>query len=165
MKADEFDEFYATSFPRVVRQVFAMIGNWAEAQDCVQEAFVRAWTDRARLDRDGSPEAWVRTTAYRLAVSRWRRLRKDSRAADRSLAPPTPYDDPRLEALLDALATLPLEQRRTLVLHHLCDLSVAQVARETGAPEGTVKARLSRGRSALQDRLDQPTPARETDHV
>jgi RNA polymerase sigma-70 factor (ECF subfamily) len=36
-----------------------------------------------------------------------------------------------------------------IVLHHLCDLSIEQVASETGAPVGTVKARLSRGRTAL----------------
>jgi RNA polymerase sigma-70 factor (ECF subfamily) len=47
------------------------------------------------------------------------------------------------------LSQLPLEQRTALVLHHLCDLSVEDVARETGAPVGTIKARLSRGRRAL----------------
>jgi RNA polymerase sigma-70 factor (ECF subfamily) len=40
------------------------------------------------------------------------------------------------------------------VLHHLCDLPVAEVAAEVGAPVGTVKARLSRGRVALQSLLD-----------
>jgi RNA polymerase sigma-70 factor (ECF subfamily) len=40
-----------------------------------------------------------------------------------------------------------------IVLHHLCDLSVEQVASETGAPVGTVKARLSRGRAALARHL------------
>ena len=52
-----------------------------------------------------------------------------------------------------ALDRLPADQRRALVLHHLCDLSVAQVATEVGAPVGTVKARLSRGRTALQHLL------------
>lgn len=42
-----------------------------------------------------------------------------------------------------------MAQRRAIVLHHLCDLSVDDVARETNAPTGTVKARLSRGRAAL----------------
>ena len=51
------------------------------------------------------------------------------------------------------LDRLPADQRRALVLHHLCDLSVAQVAEEVGAPTGTVKARLSRGRTALQQLL------------
>ena len=45
-----------------------------------------------------------------------------------------------------------------MVLHHVCDLSVVDVARETGVPEGTVKARLSRGRAALGLSLSDPDP-------
>jgi RNA polymerase sigma-70 factor (ECF subfamily) len=58
---------------------------------------------------------------------------------------------------VDALRRLPEPQRRALVLHHLCDLPVREVAAETGAAEGTVKARLSRGRTALAALLgDEP---------
>jgi RNA polymerase sigma-70 factor (ECF subfamily) len=56
-------------------------------------------------------------------------------------------------ALIAALAKLPADQRVAIVLHHLTDLPVAEVARETGVPVGTVKARLSRGRRALADLL------------
>jgi RNA polymerase sigma-70 factor (ECF subfamily) len=54
-----------------------------------------------------------------------------------------------------------------VVLHHLCDLSVEQVASETGAPVGTVKARLSRGRAALARRLGEADELgeREDDRV
>jgi RNA polymerase sigma-70 factor (ECF subfamily) len=52
------------------------------------------------------------------------------------------------------LRKIPEAQRVAIVLHHLCDLSVEQVAEETGVPVGTVKARLSRGRAALLPLLD-----------
>ncbi len=147
----EFDAFYEGSFARLVGQVQAMIGSRDEAQECVQEAFVRAWSHRRSLDRARSPEAWVRTTAYRLAVSRWRRTVRARRPPDRALQPPgtTPGPDESRVALMAALERLPADQRRALVLHHLCDLPVAEVAAEVGAPVGTVKARLSRGRTAL----------------
>ncbi len=166
MDEAEFDEFYAGSFSRVVGQLQAMIGNRDEAQECVQEAFARAWSHRAKLDRTEHPEAWVRTTAYRLAVSRWRRTVVRRRPADRALQPHRPVDgpDPDRVVLLAALARLPLEQRRVLVLHHLCDLSVSAVAAEVGAPEGTVKARLSRGRTALAALLDDPRTREEGAH-
>ena len=151
MDASEFDEFYAAGLRRVTGQVYAMIGDLDEAQECVQEAFARAWAVRGTLDRAGQPEAWVRTTAYRLAVSRWRRVRRSRRDPDRARSPrvSVPAPDPTHVVLVDALRRLPESQRRALVLHHLVDLSVAEVARETGVPEGTVKARLSRGRAAL----------------
>jgi len=150
MDEEAFDAFYQTSFSRLVGQIYAMCGSVTEAQDCVQEAFIRAWDRRRSLDRDQSPEAWVRTVAYRLAVSRWRRARKSLLPPDRAHAarPPSEPDVTRV-ALARALQALPAEQRRAIVLHHLGDLSVAEVAAEVGAPTGTVKARLSRGRAAL----------------
>jgi RNA polymerase sigma-70 factor, ECF subfamily len=57
-------------------------------------------------------------------------------------------------ALADALRTLPRSYRQVIVLHHLLELPVEQVARELGIPTGTVKGRLWRGRRALAARLD-----------
>lgn len=151
MDERQFDAFYAASFGRLSTQLFALIGDREEAHECVQEAFVRAWSHRRSLDPEEHPEAWVRTTAYRLAVSRWRRAQRSRRVPDRALSAPAtqrpPSDDQVV--LIEALRQLPEAQRRALVLHHLCDLPVAEVAYETGTPEGTVKARLSRGRAAL----------------
>ncbi len=156
MQEHEFDAWYDAAFGRLVNQVHAMIGDREEARDCVQEAFVRAWSHRRSLDA-GSPDAWVRTTAHRLAISRWRRLRLGRRDPDRAVASPLVArapDETRV-AVIAALQTLPEDQRRAIVLHHLADLPVAEVARETGAPEGTIKARLSRGRAALATLLDE----------
>ena len=159
MDAAEFDEFYATSFRRVTGQVYAMIGDLDEATDCTQEAFARAWAHRRKLDRAEYPEAWVRTTAYRLAVSRWRRRKRGERSPDRALQPvgTTGAVDESHVALVAALRQLPEAQRQALVLHHIADLPVQQVAAEVGVPEGTIKARLSRGRAALAALLaDEP---------
>lgn len=159
MDEREFDELYDAAFRRLVAQVYALTGDVHEAQDCVQEAFVRAWSHRRSLDRSTHPEAWVRTTAHRLAVSRWRRTVRGRRDPDRALAAPTSSPPPTetYVAVVRALQELPADQRRALVLHHIADLSVADIARETGAPEGTVKARLSRGRAALAALLEEGT--------
>lgn len=151
MDETEFDEFYTASYRRVTGQVYAMIGDLDEAQECVQEAFVRAWAHRRKLERTDHPEAWVRVTAHRIAVSRWRRVRLGRRSPDRAVARPTyaaAVDETHV-ALVEALRQLPAAQRQAIVLHHLADLPVHAVAAEVGAPEGTIKARLSRGRAAL----------------
>lgn len=157
MTEDEFDAFYAAAFPRLTGQLYAFTGDHGEAQDVVQEAFVRAWDRRRDFLADGAPEAWVRTVAMRLAVSRWRRARRWLELVRRT-PPPESAPGPEtqhahLTDLVAALRRLPEAQRRAVVLHHLCDLSVEQVASETGAPVGTVKARLSRGRAALAREL------------
>lgn len=145
-----FDAFYAGSVRRLVGQLYVMTGDLAEAEDCVQEAYVRAWQHRGQLSSQGNPEGWVRSTAWRLAVSRWRRATATLRAYGRHgaavEAPAREHLDPDLA---DALRALAPEQRRAIVLFYLCDLPVAAIAAETGTKAGTVRVQLSRGRSAL----------------
>ena len=158
MDREEFTSFYAASFPRLVGQLYAMTGDRAEAQDAVQEAFVRAWVHRGRIDTDRGAEAWVRVTAWRIAASRWRRAQEGVRLMllaarpDRAAGP-----GPDRVAFVEALRRVPAEQRRALVLYHLADLPVDQIAAETGVRPGTVKARLARGRAALTPYLRETT--------
>ena len=146
----DFDAFYATTAAQLVRQLHAMTGDLLEAQDCVQEAYARAWQRWPQVQRYDAPEAWVRQVAWRLAVSRFRRACRGAGLLRRSGPPPdVPALGPDRVALVTALRRLPDAQRRAVVLHHLGGLSVQEVAAETDAPVGTVKARLSRGRAAL----------------
>lgn len=165
MDDQEFDEFFVASYRRITGQLYVMLGNLDEAEECVQEAFARAWVIRQRLGSMTHPEAYVRTAAYRLAVSRWRRVVRARRPTDRAVGQPLEAAAPS-EAhvvLVGALKTLPEAQRQALVLHHIADLSVSDIARELGVPEGTVKARLSRGRTALAELLTEPSGALEND--
>jgi RNA polymerase sigma-70 factor (ECF subfamily) len=160
MDEDEFDAFYVASAQRVTSQLYAMIGDRDEAQECVQEAFARAWTERRTLAEVQYREAWVRTTAYRLAVSRWRRVSRGRRQPDRALqgSGVAAGPDETYVAVVTALKRLPAAQRQAIVLHHLADLPVRDVTAELGVPEGTVKTRLRRGRAALASFLaDDPT--------
>jgi RNA polymerase sigma-70 factor, ECF subfamily len=145
-----FDEFYGATGRRVVAQVYAMIGDLAEAEDAVQEAYSRAWQRWATVRDCTDPSAWVRTVAYRIAVSSWRRARSRLAAYRRSGLPPDSAEvSPDTVALVAALRRIPTAQRRAIVLHHLAGLSVREVAEETDASESAVKAQLSRGRQAL----------------
>lgn len=163
--AAQFDELYASTARRLVAQLYAMTGDLAEAQDCVQEAFVVGWRRRHQLEQHRSPEAWLRTVAWRLAVSRWRRTRAALTAYRRHGPPPdAPEPVPEHVALVTALRRLDPDQRRVIVLHHLCDLSVRDVAEETEVAVGTVKSRLARGRTALAALLDD-TRTQEANHV
>jgi RNA polymerase sigma-70 factor, ECF subfamily len=155
---EEFTSLYAASFSRLVGQLYAMTGDRAEAQDAVQEAFVRAWAHRDQIDAAQGAEAWVRVTAWRIAVSQWRRAREGIRLMllaarpDRVAGP-----GPERVDFVEALRQVPAEQRRTLVLYHVADLTVEQIAAETGVRSGTVKARLARGRAALAPYLRETT--------
>ncbi|MFI7209152.1 SigE family RNA polymerase sigma factor [Micromonospora aurantiaca (nom. illeg.)] len=147
---EDFDAFYTATARRVVHHVYALCGDLAEAQDVTQEAYARAWQRWSTVGAYEDPEGWVRTVTWRLTANRWRGLRRWFAARARlGRETPAPGPNPDRVALLAALRRLPDAQRLVVVLHHLHDLPVAEIARTTGMPEGTVKSYLSRGRAAL----------------
>lgn len=111
----------------------------------------------------------MRTVAFNVARRRFRRAAR-FRGIVAGIGPPG--DVPGLSAdhvaLVAALRRLPLEQREAIVLYHVADLPVREVAELLGIPEGTVKARLSRGRAGLaplvSDFADEPSKE-ATNHV
>jgi RNA polymerase sigma-70 factor (ECF subfamily) len=157
--AADFDTLYATHYADLTVQLYAYFGDRQEAQDVVQEAFCRALARWGTVSRYDDPVAWVRRVAWNLAVSRWRRTRTALSFLRRQRVVEPQVDGPDLErvALIDALATLPANQRRAMVLRYLADMTVAEIAQREGVAEGTVKSWLHRSRAALAAQL-RPTP-------
>lgn len=152
--AAEFEAFYAGSSRRVLGQLYAMIGNRAEVEDAVADAYMKAW-DRWHTVRDyDNPEAWVRRVAYRNAVSAWRKTMSRLRAHHRDTGErEVDALNPDHVALVHALRQIPANQRRVIVLHHLAGLSVTEIAAETETPANTIKTWLVRGRQAMAEHL------------
>jgi RNA polymerase sigma-70 factor (ECF subfamily) len=162
--ARDFDDFYVGAAARITRHLVLLTGDRLEAEDVTQEAFERAWQRWSSVGVCASPEAWVRTVAQRLAISRWRRVRNAATAWRRHGPEQNlPALDPQHVALMGALGRLPFQQRRAVVLHHLVDLPVEEIAAETGSSIAAVKKQLERGRAALADLLDEtePSPSQE----
>jgi RNA polymerase sigma-70 factor, ECF subfamily len=157
-----FDDFYRSTAPRMLRYGYALTGDLLEAQDIVQETYMRAWRNWRQVADHPAPEAWLRLTASRLATDRHRKLDGLRRAIGRS--GPMPRGDPPGEnaVLISAtLRQLPPDQRRVLAMHYLLDLTVDDIAAELGVPVGTVKSWLSRGRTKLAAQLGGQTDRTE----
>lgn len=154
----EFAEFYDATWSRTVACTYALTGDIGAAEELAQDAYVRAWSRWNRVSTYDEPAAWVRHVATRLAISRWRRqgTAKAWLARNRRVESAPPPDE-NTTLLVAALAQLPEAQRRAVVLHHLGDIPVDEVARIEKSPVGTIKARLSRGRTALADLLSDPS--------
>jgi RNA polymerase sigma-70 factor (sigma-E family) len=158
---DAAREIYRASHQRLVVQLYGITGDLQEAQDAVQEAFVRGLS-RRRLATVDNPEAWLRTVAVNIARSRWRRRQAmNALLLRRAVAEPVPVPGMSEDhvAVITALRQLPRAQRETVVLHYLTDLPVDEVARAMGVATGTVKSRLHRARARLADLLDPTEPA------
>lgn len=167
-KVDMVRELYEGCYRRLVGQLFALCGNLGEAEDAVQEAFVRAVEKPRRFAQLENPEAWLRTVALNAVRGRYRRATRFHGLLSRAGVPETTMPGLSADrvALVGALRQLPYEQREAVVLHHIVDLPVREIAAQLSVPEGTVKARLARGRAALAPLVhDFADDAKEVDHV
>jgi RNA polymerase sigma-70 factor (ECF subfamily) len=162
---EDFAAFYTATWRRTVACAYAVLGDLGAAEEAAQEAYTKAWPRWSAISTYDDPGAWVRQVATRHAISGWRRRRTARRYLATATSPdPAPPPDDTTVALVAALKRLPEAQRRALVLHHLAGFSVADIAAAERCPEGTVKARLARGRAALVPLLG-GTPNGETTHA
>ncbi len=153
MSTTDFTGFYHAHFTATVTLVYSLTSDAGEAQDVAQEAFARAWQRWGQLSTYDNPLAWVRRVSVNLARSRWRRLVTARAFLDRQREEYAEELSPDHVAVVAALRKLPQRQREAVVLHHLADLPIDEVAHILDAPMGTVKSWLHRGRSALVTEL------------
>ena len=133
--------------PSVSRFVARSLRNRAEAEEVVQETFLRAWQQIARFRPETNFPAWVLTIARFLCMAR----RKDAKRHP----PPAPLEEGReaalsspgtprdtLERLREDFASLPPHQREVVALRLFDDLSYREISRITGESEVTLRSRL-----------------------
>ena len=135
----------------VWRLALVRTANVHDAQDVFQEVFLRYFRHEARLTSDEHRKAWlIRCTINRaksLLTSPWRR-----HTAPLETAAHIGVEDEYREVYSGVLA-LPEQYRAVIHLFYFEGLSVAEIAADLNAPEGTVKSQLSRGRALLREAL------------
>jgi RNA polymerase sigma-70 factor (ECF subfamily) len=149
----EFGRLFERAGGLLFGYAFLLTGDRGEAEDLVQEAFLRAWRDWKRVSSLESPDTWLRRVVHNLAIGRWRRLAV-RRARSPILAVTT---SPALSAehldVVRALNRLPPRQREALVLVAFTQLTPAEVAEQMRVAEGTVRVWLSRARASVAETL------------
>jgi RNA polymerase sigma-70 factor (sigma-E family) len=148
----EFEAFVDAQLPPLLGYARALSGNGHDAWDLVQECLVRMGARWSRIDRDGNPAAYARTTLVRLNIDRMRRggrERLSEAVPDCGAEDAVPGLDPWL---LAALRSLPPRQRTALVLRYVDDLDHRGIAAAMGCSVGTAKSHVSRGLAVLRTR-------------
>lgn len=148
------------------RMVFAllsrMMGHGPEVEDLAQETFVRAYRAFPEFDLQGpaKPSTWLLTIATRLALDAKKKKKLDDKPLDDAKDAATgSTPDLTLErrelgqAIAEAAASLPDDQRAALILAEMHGLSIAEIAAALEVPENTAKTRLFRAREKMRDAL------------
>jgi RNA polymerase sigma-70 factor (ECF subfamily) len=144
------------------RVAHAVLRNAAEAEDTVQDAFVRVLAHRAKLPQVQDMRVWLVRIAWRLALDRKRRTTPDqmddvfarSLAARHLPADQAIAEARELKLVLDEMDRLPSGEKHVLLLSAVEEMKTAEIAAVLGKSESAVRALLFRARTRLRERLD-----------
>ncbi|HEY7201231.1 MAG TPA: RNA polymerase sigma factor [Candidatus Dormibacteraeota bacterium] len=154
--AHDFDRLYEATYQRLFGTLIALLRDRAAAEDCVQEAYLRAYEAWPRWKPDAPAEVWLHRIAINVAISHRRRERlRTVGELVRRLGVPATVDpsESTTPELLRELRALPPKQSAALVLRHVHGYTNREIARALDVPERTVASRLASARARLQERL------------
>jgi RNA polymerase sigma-70 factor (ECF subfamily) len=177
-QAEAFGELVKRHQGRLYPTLLRLTGSAEDAQDLLQESFLRAYQKLGRFQGESSFYTWLYRLSVNLALSHRRRRRGPARLSELGTEggagvdppdnpersdPTLPADraerDEAIQAALDALAP---DHRAVVVLKEFDGLRYEEIAATLGVPIGTVRSRLHRARRELRERLsgivDEPEP-------
>ena len=154
-----YDRYRVILFGLLMR----ILNNREEAEDVLQEVFLQVWRKAADFDQNrGRPFTWLVTLARSRGIDRLRTLSARERLAEAgareaseqtSDAATDAFKSEQRGLVTNALAQLPDEQKRPIMLAYFDGLTQSEIATRLGAPLGTVKTRMRTGLIKLREML------------
>ena len=145
----------------LVNMAYRFCRDRGRAEEMAQQAFLKAFRGLAQWRRDAAFSTWLFALAANLYRSELRRIPVYSVGLDEiaELRDPGRADaefdrEERERVIRNAVLSLPEKYREAVILFYFHEMDIPAAARSMGLPEGTVKARLFRGRELLRDKLD-----------
>ena len=137
--------------PSVYRLAYARTGSRADAEDVMQEVFLRLIKAKPAFDSEAHAKAWLLRVAANCASDLFRLpWRKREGPLEEDLPAP---EEPERGSVTEAVLTLPARYRVPIHLYYYEGYSVAEIAEMIGKSQGTVKSRLYRARELLRVKL------------
>lgn len=156
----EFERFWAETAARIRAYMFCACESWADADDLVQECYLRALKGWHQFDGQGTRQSWLFQIARRTCSDWFRRTRRSRMATSLDTAgevvePPLsggPNTD-EIEAIWTVIRGLQPEQSEVIHLRFAAGLSYAEIADVLRIPVGTVRSRLHRGLNSVREQI------------
>lgn len=152
-----FEALYRLHVDKVYGLCLRMTGNASEAEDCVQDAFIQAWTKLDKFRGESAFGTWMHRVAVNTVLGRMRKSRREQdrirAVAEVSSIPEAIGDNGGLQDLELAINELPSGARHVFVLHGVYGYSHDETSGMLGIAEGTSKAQYHRARRLLAQQL------------
>jgi len=149
-RPEDFEAFVTRHENRLYRTALAVMGNVPDAEDAVQEAFLRAYERAPAFASEEHEKAWLIRVTVNLCSSR---LRSPWRKRTEPLLDSCPAAEPEQRELLEYVLALPPRYRAVIHLFYYEGYSVRDIAGLTGRKESTVRSLLTRARQKLKSVL------------
>jgi len=151
----EFEQFWADTVGKVRAYMFCGCANWADADDLVQECYLRALRGWGQFDGRGSRRAWLFVIARRTRVDWFRQKNRRSITVELEDAGEISVSShmDQIDSIWKAIGSLDAEQREVIHLRFAAGLGYAQIAHALEIPIGTVRSRLHRGLKAIRKHI------------
>jgi RNA polymerase sigma-70 factor (ECF subfamily) len=165
MARPEFEDMVATYDKRLFNVMYGLTGDYHDALDLTEEAFIRAMKAYPRFRGDSDPFTWLYRIALNVLKKRYRKNarraelwqehqeREPSASTETRTAEHSVLEEERAHLVRQAIAQLPVAFREVITLRYIDEMSYEEIAESAGCSMGTVKSRISRGKALLADLL------------
>jgi RNA polymerase sigma-70 factor (sigma-E family) len=154
----EFRQFVAARSAALLRTAYLLVGDWAHAEDVLQNALTKTYLAWRRLGEFEAVDAYARRVLVTTATSWWRRRwhgERPTAVMPERITPDAIDEHIERQALWRHVQKLPSRQRAVLVLRFYEDLTEAETARVLGVAVGTVKSQCARALGTLRNSLSE----------
>lgn len=148
---EQFIEAYSRQVSTVYRVCYSFMKTRSDAEDMVQETFLRLLSARPRFENERHEKAWLVVTASNLckdSLKKW--WRKNENIDDFG---EIPAEEPEEDSILECILRLPADYKDAVYLYYYEGYTTVEIARHLKCPEATVRSRLSRARKQLQSMM------------
>ncbi|MBP5336723.1 MAG: sigma-70 family RNA polymerase sigma factor [Bacteroidales bacterium] len=154
MTPEEFIRVFLPMGDGLYRVAFRLLGSQAEAEDAVQDLFIKVWGRGDDLDRVDNPRAWCLTLMRNLCIDRLRtRAGQQTVPIEENLPDVVTEHSTRMERTLEVVRALPHRSRELLRLRLVEDLSYEEISRQTGLSQTALRVAFHRLKNQLKKKI------------
>jgi RNA polymerase sigma-70 factor (ECF subfamily) len=154
----DFEKTWMQTSNRIRAYMYCACGTWVQADDLLQDCYLRAFQRWGQFNGTGSRQAWIFAIARNVCIDfiRSRRQLKSDLNDEISVWQETKiHSDEKLESIWNVINSLADEYRQVIYLRFSADLDYKEIAESLKIPIGTVRSRLHRGLKAVKDKLQE----------
>ena len=161
MPASLFKQLLLPLYPRLQRVALRLLGNAEDAEDMVQEVYMKLWNKRDALPDVQDVEAYCVTLTKNMCIDRLRMAEVEKEDVDEVPTMLAATDDVEaqverrdaVEQVKQIIETLPEHQQQVIILRDMEDCSFEEIAEQTGLTAVNIRMQLSRARKTIRERL------------